>query len=155
MTQPPVRPGDLRASDPDRELVQDWLRRAHADGSLDLEEFDARVVHAWQARTRGDLAALTADLPQVPTPLLPTPLPLAPPAAPPSPAPLPPGRRAGVGRTVLRVLTTLWLSVSAVNLVVWFLVSVLGGNGFAYPWFLWVALVPGSVLGSVWLTTRR
>ncbi|MBY8852591.1 DUF1707 domain-containing protein, partial [Saccharothrix sp. MB29] len=37
VTQPPVRPGDLRASDADRELVQDWLRRAHADGSLDLE----------------------------------------------------------------------------------------------------------------------
>ncbi|MCE7000074.1 DUF1707 domain-containing protein [Saccharothrix sp. S26] len=43
MTQP-VRPEDVRASDAERELVRQWPHRAHAEGGLDLAEFDARVV---------------------------------------------------------------------------------------------------------------
>ncbi|MEU6152564.1 DUF1707 domain-containing protein [Actinosynnema sp. NPDC047251] len=146
MTQP-VRPEDMRASDAERELVQQWLHRAHADGSLDLAEFDLRVSRAWQAKTRGDLALLTADLPrtaltQSPVPRQPTP-------------PLPVVAKRGGGRTAMRVLTTIWLSVSAVNFALWLLVSLLGGAGFVHPWFLWVALPTGSVLGVVWLALGR
>lgn len=145
MTQP-VRPEDIRASDAERELVQQWLHRAHADGSLDLAEFDARVVRTWKAKTRGELAALTADLPTAPTSppsalLLPTGLP--------TPDPV---KRSG-GRTALKVLTTIWLSVSALNFALWLLVSLLGGDGLVHPWFLWVAVPSGAVLGVVWWST--
>ncbi len=53
---------ELRASDADRERVADHLRRAAGDGQLTLEELDERLQGAHAARTRGDLALLTADL---------------------------------------------------------------------------------------------
>lgn len=134
----------MRASDAERELVQQWLHRAHADGSLDLAEFDNRVVRTWQAKTRGELAALTADLP---TMHLAQPVPGSP--LPPSPVPV----KSGGGRKALKVLTTIWLSVSALNLALWLLVSLLGGDGLVHPWFLWVSVPPGAVLGVIWLST--
>jgi hypothetical protein len=54
----------MRAADADRERVAEQLRSAHADGRLDLTEYDERVQQAWAARTYGDLDALTVDLPQ-------------------------------------------------------------------------------------------
>ncbi|WP_433265791.1 DUF1707 SHOCT-like domain-containing protein [Actinosynnema sp. CS-041913] len=143
----PVRPEDMRASDAEREVVQQWLHRAHADGSLDLAEFDQRVVRTWQAKTRGELAALTADLPQ--TALTQTGVVREPP-----PKPVVAKRGSG-GKTALRVLTTIWMSVSAFNFAIWLLVSLLGGQGLVHPWFLWVAVPAGSVLGVVWLVTVR
>ncbi|XVV03284.1 DUF1707 SHOCT-like domain-containing protein [Actinosynnema sp. CA-248983] len=137
----PVRPEDMRASDAEREVVQQLLHRAHAEGSLDLAEFDQRVVAVWQAKTRGELAALTADLPQV--------------VERPLPPPPPPVKAKRKGPSAMKVLTTIWLSVSALNFALWLLVSVLGGEGWVYPWFLWVALPWGSVLGVVWLSVGR
>ena len=58
---------NMRVSDAERAQVQDRLRRAHDLGQLDLTEFDERVRTVWAARTRGDLAGITADLP-VPSP---------------------------------------------------------------------------------------
>lgn len=131
----------MRASDAERELVQQFLQRAHADGSLDLAEFDARVVRAWRARTRGELAVLTADLPTA-APAPPVPL------LPPSPRRV---KKSG-GRTALKVLTTIWMSVSALNFAIWLLVSVLTVD-LVYPWFLWVAVPSGTVLGVLWWST--
>jgi len=54
----------MRAADADRERVAEQLRSAHADGRLDLTEYEERVQQAWAARTYGDLDALTVDLPQ-------------------------------------------------------------------------------------------
>lgn len=58
------RPGprDLRASDSDRERVIELLGQAVADGRLTAAEHADRVERAYQARTLGDLAGLTADL---------------------------------------------------------------------------------------------
>ncbi|MBR7836383.1 DUF1707 domain-containing protein [Actinospica durhamensis] len=53
----------LRASHQDRDRVVDALRIAGGEGRLDAEELDARVESALSARTLGELAALTADLP--------------------------------------------------------------------------------------------
>lgn len=39
------------------------LRRALGDGRLTMEEFDARACAAYEAKTRGELAELTRDLP--------------------------------------------------------------------------------------------
>jgi hypothetical protein len=55
-------PRDLRASDFDRERVIALLGEAAADGRLTAEEHADRVERAYQARTLGELAALTTDL---------------------------------------------------------------------------------------------
>jgi len=55
--------GRLRASHADREQVISILKAAFVQGMLAKDEFDQRVGHAFASRTRGELAALTADLP--------------------------------------------------------------------------------------------
>ena len=53
----------IRASDGDREAVAACLNEAVGDGRLTLGEFSERLDRAYAARTRGELAPLTADLP--------------------------------------------------------------------------------------------
>jgi hypothetical protein len=55
--------GDLRASDAEREQAVARLREASAEGRLTLDELVARTGVALEARTRGDLERVTADLP--------------------------------------------------------------------------------------------
>lgn len=55
----------LRASDADRDRAVDVLNAAAADGRLTMEELDERVTAALSARTVGELAELTVDLPAV------------------------------------------------------------------------------------------
>src|SRR6266568_4381550 len=57
---------DLRASHADRDRVVDMLRIAGGDGRLSAEELDTRLESALSARTLGELARLTADLPIAP-----------------------------------------------------------------------------------------
>jgi hypothetical protein len=59
----PVPPHEMRASDADRDRVMDVLRDATAEGRLTADELDERLAAALTARTFGDLAALTEDLP--------------------------------------------------------------------------------------------
>ncbi|ANP53774.1 hypothetical protein J2Z21_007933 [Streptomyces griseochromogenes] len=56
-------PSALRASDADRDRVVDVLTAAVGDGRLTTEEHEERMAAALSARTLGDLAPLTADLP--------------------------------------------------------------------------------------------
>ncbi len=56
----------IRASHEDRDRVVDVLSAASADGRLTAGELDERVGAALSARTLGELAVLTADLPAVP-----------------------------------------------------------------------------------------
>jgi hypothetical protein len=67
--------GHLRASHADRERVIDTLKAAYVYGLVTKEEFDARVVQTFTARTHAELAAITAD---IPAGLLPAPAPLRP-----------------------------------------------------------------------------
>jgi sugar phosphate isomerase/epimerase len=57
---------DVRASHEDRNRVVDALRVAGGDGRLSAEELDARLESALTARTLGELAGLTTDLPIAP-----------------------------------------------------------------------------------------
>jgi Domain of unknown function (DUF1707) len=57
----------LRASDDDRDAVLRALERHTAVGRINLDEFDQRSTAALAAVTRDDLAALTADLPELHT----------------------------------------------------------------------------------------
>ena len=53
----------LRASHVDRDRVVELLRVAAGDGRLTAGELDGRLEAALTARTYGELAALTTDLP--------------------------------------------------------------------------------------------
>src|SRR5258707_7957238 len=59
----PVPQGQLRASHQDRDRVVEILRVAAGDGRLSADELDERLEAALTARTFGELAALTTDLP--------------------------------------------------------------------------------------------
>ena len=136
MTEPTPRtsPDDLRVSDAERTEAQDRLRRAHDEGRLDLVEFDERVRTLWAARTRGDLAGITADLP------VPSPEPARSMVFSPTP-----------GGMAMRVLTLVWLSTVVVNLTVWGIVA-LTVDDSVYPWWLWAAGPPGAVLAVLYAT---
>ena len=54
---------EIRASDSDRERVVEVLQRHTAAGRLTLDEFAERVDVACAARTLGELAVVTRDLP--------------------------------------------------------------------------------------------
>ena len=55
--------GYLRASTADQERAIDVLKAGFAEGRLTKDEYDARVSQAYAARTYGELAVVTADLP--------------------------------------------------------------------------------------------
>ncbi len=134
MTEP-VRPEDMRASDADRTLVQERLRRAQEVGQLDLHEFDERVRIAWAARTRGELARVLADLP------------VPPPAA-------PVARDGAVfartgGGVAMQVLTIIWVALTAMNVTAWGIITLTVGEP-VYPWWLWVAGPPGALLAVLY-----
>ena len=57
---------EIRASDAEREYVVDVLRAHCSEGRIDLDEFSERINRVYAARTIGELADITSDLP-VPT----------------------------------------------------------------------------------------
>jgi hypothetical protein len=54
----------IRVSNAEREAVIETLQRAVGEGRITLAEFEERARAAYQARSRGDLDVLTADLPR-------------------------------------------------------------------------------------------
>jgi hypothetical protein len=65
-TGEPAQPGpspEMRASDADRDRVIDVLRVAVGEGRLTPDEFEERMQAVLSARTFGELASFTADLP--------------------------------------------------------------------------------------------
>jgi hypothetical protein len=58
-----MRNPNLRASDADREATADRLRQHHTDGRLDQDEFQERLDRCFAAKTVGELAELTRDMP--------------------------------------------------------------------------------------------
>ncbi len=131
---------EIRAADTDRSAVAEILGRALHEGRLTVVEYDERLAAAYAARTLGDLAPLTADLP----------------GQPPAPAPRPAGQRVthggcGGGGDLRQA----WNGYLRVAVIVWaiYLVSSLGG-GFHHPWPVWVVGPWGAVLLARTLTTR-
>jgi hypothetical protein len=70
----------MRASSADRERAVDVLKAGFAEGRLTQDEYNDRMGQAYAARTYGELAALTADLPAGVLPAWPVPVYQAPPA---------------------------------------------------------------------------
>lgn len=139
MSDEPQRrsPGELRASDSDREAVVERLRQALNEGRLSLFEWDERIALAYRASTYAELERLSADLPREP---------VAPAVAAVSNEP----RTTGLDRvpTALKVLWTIWLTAVLINLVVWLLVS-LSSMSVVYFWPIWVAGPAGAALAGI------
>ena len=126
----------LRAADADRHKIADQIKAALDEGRLSLNEYDDRVRRAYAARTYAELLILVADLPK---PGL-------------SAAEVTARREAEARRAArklpmaLLVLWTVWGTIMAVNLMVWFLVAVTV-EGDVHPWPVWL-LVPGVALAA-------
>ncbi|MGA4507786.1 DUF1707 SHOCT-like domain-containing protein [Propionibacteriaceae bacterium G1746] len=62
LIRPQIDRGSMRASDADRQLVEEVLNTAYVDGRLSKDELDERLGQVNAARTFNDLAPLTRDL---------------------------------------------------------------------------------------------
>jgi Domain of unknown function (DUF1707)/Domain of unknown function (DUF4190) len=60
---------NMRASSADRERAVDVLKAGFAEGRLTQDEYNDRMGRAYTARTYGELATLTADLPAGASPM--------------------------------------------------------------------------------------
>ena len=56
----------VRAADADREATADRLRQHHAEGRIDVTEFQERLDRTYAAKTVGELRELVNDLPHEP-----------------------------------------------------------------------------------------
>jgi Domain of unknown function (DUF1707)/2TM domain len=110
-TRPAADP-TLRASDADRDRVVDLLRRHCASGRLSAEELEERLERAYGARTLGDLAAVSGDLPDRPDRT--------------------PGERDAVRRRAFRVHLSSFVFVNVMLIGIWAL------SGCADFWPAWV-----------------
>ena len=132
---------ELRAGDVDREATVTALREHFAAGRLTPEEFDERVDAAYAARTFGQLAALTRDLPAYP-PAHPAGRPVAEGDTRPVERPV---ASADWRRKGMHAAWAAWTTAVLVNVVIWLIVSVSSGE-LVYFWPVWVAGPWGVVL---------
>jgi hypothetical protein len=54
----------VRAADADRERIAERLRKGHAEGRLDMAEFQQRIERCYESKTLGELGELVSDLPR-------------------------------------------------------------------------------------------
>lgn len=164
----------LRAADTDRAAVAEVLGRHMSAGRLTLDEFDERLTRAYAAKTFGELAELTADLPPVDG--APARGAGRPPVQAPSPHPAgtvprghAPGDPAAWGHASgatspwhhdswengddLRSAWRAWLTTGLIVLTVWAATS-LASWEFLYFWPVWVIGPWGAVLLARTLTAR-
>jgi hypothetical protein len=127
---------NLRAADTDRNRVVEELREHTAAGRLTLDEFGERMQAAMSARTFGDLAKLTTDLPVLATaPAQDGPVDLA--------AFRPPPVKHNWARAV-----RVWASVSVFLIGIWMLSVVASGGHTHGFWPIWPIGIGGLVLLS-------
>ena len=141
MTQTP----DLRAGDEDRDRTIARLREAFAEGRLTQDEFDGRMGQAAVARTMGDLAALTADLPASTTG-----------TQPPAISTEPATDDIDEQRDRLRKGWAAWAGVSVMVNVIWLGTWITGsGDGAPAYWPIWVMGPWGAAMLIGTLSRRR
>jgi hypothetical protein len=117
----------IRVTHREREAVAEELRNAYAVGCLDGEELEERTSHAFAAKTRGELAAVTSDLPLLPAPGAAEGTTAAPPAD-------------GRAEPVVRSLgTACWLLLGAAG--AWLIAVTAGGSAGVLLIFLWLTLL--------------
>jgi hypothetical protein len=129
---------NIRVSDAERSAVAEQLGAHYADGRLDQAEFDERISQTMAAKTRGDLAGLFDDLPDLGPAGAPG---VAGADGPGGPAVPYPRRRRGVFRPlvllaiVIVLASTSWHAMHAFSF-------------FAAPWFLIAVIVAIAVIAT-------
>jgi hypothetical protein len=132
----------LRAADSDRAVVAEALGEHMSAGRLTVAEFDERLSRAYAAKTFGDLAELTADLPSL-TPAKQASAPRTQPMnACGGPAWSGHGRRSGAD---LAQAWRAWLTTALIVTTIWAATS-LAAWEFHYFWPVWVIGPWGAVL---------
>jgi DNA-binding CsgD family transcriptional regulator len=133
---------DQRAADADRERAASALAHHLADGRITVDEHARRTDAAYRARTLGELAAVSRDLPAI----------------------APPARRALLQHAPWRAHVALFLVVTVVGVGLWTVTTDLTprpeDDGAGYYWPLWAALVWALVvavhgLHAIGLLARR
>jgi len=127
----------LRAADADRAEVAAALGGHLTAGRLTVDEYDERLTRTYAARTHGELAELTTDLPA-----------LEPAAVPGRVDPTHrdhPAHGSGHGSADLRAAWAAWARTAVLVTGIW-LVSLIASTGWVYPWPLWVVGPWGVVL---------
>jgi hypothetical protein len=114
---------DVRAGDDEREATAGRLAAHFRFGRLTAEELEERTAAAHAALTRGELAALEADLPPVPATGTPV---------------VDPERRKQVRERLV--------SAVAISVFLWIIWIATGADGFAWPVIPSGALLLGAVL---------
>ena len=127
----------LRAADADRTVVADRLGAAMSAGRLTVAEYDERLTRVYAARTYGELAELTTDLPVTPSPV-----PLTKPTVEPAGSTCAAWGHPGAS---LRAAWGSWLTTAVIVLGIWLATSVASGE-LLYPWPVWVIGPWGVVL---------
>jgi uncharacterized protein DUF1707 len=130
----------LRAGDTDRTAVAAVLGRHMADGRLTVAEYDERVARAYAARTYGELADLTADLPPADAGRG-----VAPASPHPQPAPAHGGGSVAMRRRGAGAAWASWRRTAIIVLSIWAITSVASAQ-FIYFWPVWVLGPWGAVL---------
>jgi hypothetical protein len=130
---------NIRVSDAERNAVAEQLGAHYADGRLDQAEFDERISQTMAAKTRGDLAGLFDDLPDLGPAGAPG---TAGAGGPGGPAvPYPRRRRGGIFRPlvllaiVIVLASTSWHAMNAFSF-------------FAIPWFPIAVIVAIAVIAT-------
>jgi ferric-dicitrate binding protein FerR (iron transport regulator) len=124
--------------------VAEALREHVAEGRLTMDEFQERLQQVYQSKTYGELARLTADLPDIDLHGLPA----RQEARPPEPK--------AASRGGMRAAWGAWAGVSAMNWAIWLVVCLTSG-AFVYPWPIWITVIWGAglVVGTVFGDDRR
>ena len=142
----------LRAADADRAVVANRLGAAMSAGRLTVAEYDERLTRVYAARTYGELAELTTDLPPTPAPVTrEEPAPAAPPGARTCAGPVHAFEHGGAP---LATAWRNWLVTAVIVLGVWVVTSANAGE-LLYPWPVWVIGPWGAVLLSQTFAARR
>jgi hypothetical protein len=132
----------LRAADADRDAVAHRLGEHMSAGRLSVAEYEDRVARAYAAKTYGELAELTRDLPGGRA--------AAHPATGPAPRPAAAGACGAwsggwAGGSWHRAAWGSWLSTALIVVTIWLLTS-LSAGAFLYFWPIWVIGPWGAVL---------
>jgi hypothetical protein len=133
----------LRAADTDRAAVAEALGEHMSAGRLTVAEFDERLSRAYAAKTFGDLAELTADLPSL-TPAKQAPAP-RPQRVGGCGAPAAWGGHSRRSGTELAQAWRAWLTTALIVTSIWAATS-LAAWEFHYFWPVWVIGPWGAVL---------